>query len=93
LIELRWSVQSETDMLELIAHYDAIDRDLAARIEAAIAAAPRLLTDYPLAGPDIGLGLRKWPVKGTPLLLLYRVAPGWIEVARVVHERQNWRGG
>ena len=77
--------------MNILAYYDRIDPELADRVEQSIDPAPQLLIDFPFAGPETGSGVRKWPVRGLPLYLLYKVGADWIEVSRIVHESQNWR--
>ncbi len=88
---LRWADAAKTDLLAIADYYDAIDPRIGQRMLASIVDAPRLLRERPLIGPSVGLhGLRKWSVRRTPFVLLYRVTPTEIEVARVLHAAQNW---
>ncbi|MGN6375009.1 MAG: type II toxin-antitoxin system RelE/ParE family toxin [Sphingomonas sp.] len=70
------------------AHSEASAEEVAAKNEAAAA----FLADLPNAGPPLENGLaRKWRVRTTPYLLVYRVVQDRIEILRVYHERMNWR--
>jgi toxin ParE1/3/4 len=52
---------------------------------------PLVLLDYPQLGQPAGLlELRKWAVRRTPFILLYRVLGTDLEVARVVHAASDW---
>ena len=56
----------------------------------------RALDDF-AAHPGIGTpgrraGTREWPVKDSPLTLVYRVLPEKIAILAVVHQRANYRG-
>jgi addiction module RelE/StbE family toxin len=91
LRRLRWARAATDDLVAIADHYDGISHELRQRILSQVIAAPRLLRERPLIGPSAGLhGLRKWPVKHTPFVLLYRVTSDQIEIARVVHAAQNW---
>jgi plasmid stabilization system protein ParE len=91
LIELRWARRARRDLLEIEAWYEDIEPGLGLRMTARILAAPTILRDHPRAGPPVpDTPLCKWPVHATPYLLLYRVRPGAVEIARVVDARADW---
>jgi toxin ParE1/3/4 len=80
------------DIENLLSYYDSIDPELALRIEQRIISAPDILAEHPHAGPAVGeTELRKWRVRGLPLLILYRPVGAHVDVDRVLHQKQNWR--
>lgn len=49
------------------------------------------LLDWPSIGRPIGdQGWRKWAVRRTAHLLIYRTVPDGIRIGRVRHVRENW---
>ena len=56
--------------------------------------APLILLDFPELGPVAGPdGLRKWHVRHTPFLLLYKDLGSSVEISRVVHASSDWMNG
>lgn len=89
---LIWSGPARRDLYDIAAEYGAIDPDLELAMLDQVEHAPLALLSYPEMGsPTLERGLRKWPIRHTPFLLLYSVAPREIEIRRVVHGRSNWR--
>jgi toxin ParE1/3/4 len=90
-MRLVWALQAEADLYEIADHYAAISPDLADEILNRIFEGPLVLLDYPQLGQPAGLlELRKWAVRRTPFILLYRVLGTDLEVARVVHAASDW---
>ena len=68
--------------------------DLVADFYAAFRRAAVILVDTPGAGTPVNAAsLRKWRIKPTPFLILYRATRSSIRIVRIVHERRNWRPG
>ena len=91
-MRLTWAEQAEADIDRIADDYfigsPGLDDLMIERIEAA----PLPLLQHPRLGPSIeGLGLRKWSVRRTPFVLLYRVLDDAVEIARVVHGMSDWR--
>jgi plasmid stabilization system protein ParE len=61
------------------------------RVGRAAIAAARFLAERPEAGPALADGARKWRVRGTDYVLIYRPVRQGIQVLRVHHARQDWR--
>ena len=54
--------------------------------------APLVLLDFPELGPVAGSdGLRKWHVRRTPFLLLYKIRRSSVEISRVVYAASDWK--
>jgi toxin ParE1/3/4 len=93
-MQLRWALRARLDLFDIADHYEEIDPAIGDNLLAEIETAPLFLTEHPHAGPLVSeSGLRKWRVRRTPFILLYRVSRTTVEVARVVHHATNWRGG
>jgi len=58
-----------------------------------VAHAAELLERHPHIGtPGRVAGTREWPIKNSPLTMIYRVLPMKIQVLAVVHQRRFFRG-
>ncbi len=89
---LLWSQPARTEFDAIDAHHGRIDTAQADRIGDAIIAAANFLTDWPLAGPGIlKTTQRKWRVKATPYILLYRPDHHVLRILHVVHDAQDWQ--
>jgi toxin ParE1/3/4 len=65
--------------------------DVAVRYLRAIRIRCAALEKFPERGPQIDDNVRKLLVPDTPYIILYRLKGADIEVARVFHNRENWR--
>jgi toxin ParE1/3/4 len=91
-MQIRWALKARADLFDIDHHYREIDPDLADAMLDRIEDAPTILIDHPQAGETIdSLGVRKWRVRRTSFLLLYRFTRGRIEITRVVHASGDWR--
>jgi toxin ParE1/3/4 len=91
-MQLRWALRARLDLFDIADNYDRIDTAISDRLLAEIETAPLFLTEHPHAGALVSRsGLRKWRVRRTPFILLYRVSRTAVEVARVVHHATNWQ--
>ncbi len=52
-------------------------------------AAARLLADNPYLGAVAKDDLRKWSIRGTEYLILYRPMPDGVDVVRLMHAKQD----
>lgn len=43
--------------------------------------------------PGRSRGTREWPIKGTPLTLIYRVRASSVQILAVLHQRSNFARG
>jgi toxin ParE1/3/4 len=89
-MKLIWADSAEADLYSIAGYYAQHDPDLPDEILGRIIAAPLALLDQPRLGALVELGLRKWAVRHTPFILLYRIDVASVEVARVVHANSNW---
>jgi len=86
-----WSPTADRNA-DAIWEYIAQDNiDAADAIAELVRAAADRLRDYPLMGKEGRTPRsREIVVAGTPYILVYRVSKDRIEIARVLHGRQDW---
>jgi plasmid stabilization system protein ParE len=90
---VRWAEQARTDFIGITDHYASTAPDFPLKLLDRIDQLARLLAAHPGLGASIGVaGFRKMRVRGTRYILLYRARRDAIEVARVFHAAQDWRG-
>ena len=89
---VQWTDQASADIVEVLEYYETIDRTLAPALRRRIVAATGPLVDRPgIGSPTDRFGIRKWRVRGTPFLLLYRVLTGGtVEILRIHHAARDW---
>lgn len=89
---LFWSGPARRDLIEIAERYADIMPGLDDEMLARILDGPRPLLDFPNLGQPVGaLDLRKWTVRRTPFILLYRATDTVVEIARVHHAAEDWR--
>jgi toxin ParE1/3/4 len=90
---IRWADQALKDLIRIYDFYAStaphFAPDLLDRIDRLV---PLLLTFPNLAAPIEGVPFRKMRIKGTDFILFYRQTDDGIEIARLFHARQDWRG-
>ncbi|AIT07473.1 hypothetical protein MC45_15095 [Sphingomonas taxi] len=86
-----WTRRAKADLARADDYYRTIDPRHAYRIGQAAIAAARFLADYPYAGSVLGGPSRKWRIKHTDYLLIYRVTDDGVEIVRMRHAHENWR--
>lgn len=90
---VRWAEQARTDFIGITDHYASAAPDFPSKLLDRIDLLVTLLAAHPDLGASIGdSGFRKMRVRGTRYILLYRATRGAIEIARVFHAAQDWRG-
>lgn len=92
MIDIEWTGTASVDLEAIDDHLMAVDPALANATIDRIEAAGAFLRQTPGAGRIIlSGGIRKWTVRNTPYLLLYRIVPNRIEILRVRHDREDWQ--
>ena len=86
-----WTRRAKADLVRADDYYQGINPDYACRIGKAAVAAARFLADYPYAGSVFGGPSRKWRIKHTDYLLIYRVTDDGVQILRMRHAHENWR--
>ncbi len=86
-----WSPEAQADLASIDDQLFLENPDFADRVAIASVQSARFLLDWPFAGPMVGeQDYRKWRVKRTPYIFIYRPADGDVHILRVYHERQDW---
>jgi toxin ParE1/3/4 len=85
-----WTDPARQDLGKIHDFYRQTAPDYAARVARAAAAAGRFLCQHPLAGAEIDIDVRKWPVPQTKFRLFYRVLEDRIQILRIRHVREDW---
>jgi len=89
--QLIWSPTAQADLAAIDDFLYDEDPDFADRVALSSVRSARFLLDWPFAGSQWGDGgQRKWRVKQTPYILIYRPVDDAIVILRVLHERQDW---
>jgi toxin ParE1/3/4 len=91
---LEWSEAARRQLAEQIEYVAtrgiATPDDVLDRIERAAA----LIGQHPAIGtPGRKSGTREWPVKNSPLTIIYRIRKTKIQILAVVHQRRFFWGG
>ena len=87
-----WTRPAQRDLDEIDDHFADFAPDHADTVSRMAVKSALQLIKFPYLGPPVGEdGVRKWSVKGTDFLLLYRVTTASIEILRVRHAREDWK--
>jgi toxin ParE1/3/4 len=86
----RWTRRAQADLIRIDDFNTRNDPDFADAIGRAAIAAGDFLSDHPHVGPVLRGGERKWSVKHTDYVLVYRLIDGGVEILRVHHGREDW---
>lgn len=89
----QWTIEARHDLAAIDDYYIDLNPEHATRVGRAAIAAARFLAERPEAGPILADDVRKWSVRGTNYVLLYRLTRTGVQVLRVYHAKQNWRPG
>ncbi len=89
---IRLARAAEADLRKIIQHSRAtFGAAVADRTVAEIAAAFRRLNRFPdLGRPGRRTGTRELGMAGRPFIIIYRVTPAAIEIARIIHAAMQW---
>ncbi len=90
-MKLVWTRPAQNDLAQIdwfLSEHDPGAADISARLALK---AGRFIAENPRIGSAIDIELRKWSVRGSPYLLIYRVTADAVEILRVRHEREDWR--
>ena len=88
---VQWSDLAIVDLRNIDDYWSGYGEVSAERVASLIEAASAFLATMPRAGPALRRNdARKWLVKSTPYLLIYRVLDSGIEILRVHHGREDW---
>ena len=89
--QARWTTPARGDLAAVDDYYRELSPAYSLRVGRAALAAGRFLAEFPEAGPAFDGDRRKWRVRATEYVLLYRAVPGGVEILRLEHARRDWR--
>jgi toxin ParE1/3/4 len=87
----RWTPAAQDDFSALDDESSQLSSDYAYRVGRAALAAARFLAENPGAGPVLDGTVRKWRVRQTDYVLLYRITKTGVEILRLMHAMRDWR--
>lgn len=87
----RWTPEAQDDFSALDDQFSKLSPDYAYRVGRAALAAARFLAENPGAGPVLEGSVRKWRVRKTDYVLLYRITQSGVEIVRLIHAMRAWR--
>jgi toxin ParE1/3/4 len=90
-VRIVWTQPAQQDLARIHDYFVELDPAFSDKYATDAIAAGRFLADNPYAGSRLGRTVRKWPVRRSPFILIYRVKADTVEILRVRHERENWR--
>lgn len=87
-----WTPDAKDDLARIDDYLSEVDAEFANRVGRLAIATGRYLADNPFVGSLIEPGnSRKWPVRKTPYLLIYRPGKTGVEILRVRHAHEDWK--
>ena len=90
---VEWTIPAVQDLRAIDDHWCASGAERADEILDTIREAGDFLAGLPNAGPVMeAANVRKWRVRDTNYILLYRLVDDRVQILRVRHGRENWRG-
>jgi len=88
---VEWSSRAERDLEMIDDYWSSYSEASADGVLTRLEAASTFLARTPKAGPLLAeTDARKWTVRGSPYILIYRIHPDRIEILRVHHGSENW---
>lgn len=88
---LDWTIKARDDLAAIDAYWWENAPDKADEILDLIRTAAEFLLGMPHAGPALDEGAaRKWNVRSTRYILIYRISDSDIQVLRVRHASEDW---
>jgi addiction module RelE/StbE family toxin len=90
-MKIRWSPTAVSDLKSIRGYIAKDSPTTALRVAARIREAAGRLASFPLSG-RVGRvpGTRELVIPGTPYIAAYRVRDDEVEIAAVLHGRQDW---
>lgn len=87
-----WTPDAKRDLSRIDDYFAESDHEFADRVGRLAIDTARFLAENQYVGPVIEPGSsRKWPVRKTPYLLIYRPVRGGVEILRVRHAHEDWK--
>ena len=90
---VEWTREAQSDFARIDDHYAEVAPEFAEKVGRLALKSARFLVDHPSIGEklDGSNDIRKWHVKSSAFLLIYRVLPGRIQILRVRHAHEDWK--
>jgi plasmid stabilization system protein ParE len=88
-MSFRFLPPAQTELLDGISYYAAIEAKLGARFEQAVTDAVRGAVAHPERGAPRSKSTRRWLVKGFPFGVIYRASDSEVVVVAVAHQRRQ----
>ena len=86
-----WLRPAERNLEEPLEYIGELNPRMAATLANKIAGSVGGLADHPRSGrPGRVVGARELVVPGTPYIVVYAVAAGYVRIHRVLHGAQRW---
>ena len=91
-MKVEWTAPAEADLASIDTYWMHFGEDQADRMLERIHAGGDFLAELPHAGAAMDdIDVRKWGIRGTAYLLLYRVLNDRVQILRVRHTAEDWR--
>ncbi len=91
MTKAEWTRPAQDDLDALDDEFSQLSPDYAYRVGSAALAAGRFLANHPGAGPVLDGAVRKWLVRKTDYVILYRETKSGVEILRLHHAKRDWR--
>jgi len=89
---LIWSTPAQIDLIDIDDFYRLEHAEVADRFGNVMIAAAEFISEHPKIGTIIdNTDFRKWTVRKTPYVLLYRPIAGGVEILRIRHMHEDWK--
>jgi plasmid stabilization system protein ParE len=87
-----WTPDAKADLAKIDDFYTEIALDYADKVGDAAIAAAQFLLQFPYAGTSIDIDdVRKWRVRATPYILIYRTQRDAVQILRIRHMAEDWQ--
>ena len=91
-MRLIWSPSARDDLVGIDRYLSQLDPVVAMKVLLAIRNTANRLLEYPRIGRAVSAPFRVLGVRDTAFLIVYRLHGGAIEIIRIRHDREDWRG-
>ncbi len=90
-MKVRWTAKAESELWQAVRHIASDNQSAALEIYDRVMRQTKSLEDHPFRGrPGRQPDTRELVIVLTPYLVVYRVGPGGVSIARVLHGAQRW---
>ena len=90
-MRVRWSRAAADDLFQIVEYVRKENATAAQRVASLVLKSVASLGAFPRRGrPGRVDGTRELPVLSLPFIVVYRLRPDAVEIARVIHGAQRW---